>query len=72
MLKESTDELNRQMPRLVQEAFTQAYQRACESGLPFMAAIDGYLCEVQPDGSHKKVRKLEERVKVNTKKIYTL
>jgi len=72
MIAESTDELNRQIPRLAHEAFTQAFENAKASGRPFLASIDGYLSEVLPDGSHRKIRKLPPNVPIKGKKTFKL
>ena len=62
--------LERRIPKLALQAFREAFERAKNSGKPFVMVQDDELVEVQPDGSHKVLKKLPGKVKfsLNPKK----
>jgi len=62
--------LERKIPALALKAFREAFKKAKRSGRPFVMVKDDELIEVQPDGSHKVLKKLPGKVKfsLNPKK----
>jgi hypothetical protein len=46
------------IPELAIEGFRLAFQKARNSGQPVVVADCGVLCEIQPDGSRREIRRL--------------
>lgn len=52
------------IPELAEGAVKQAYWRALAAGSSVLESKDGFLIEVQPDGTQKIIKKLRPPVKI--------
>lgn len=64
--------LENQFPSLSTEAFAAARRRVLESGQSVLQSEEGFVCRVFPDGTKKKLKKIEPPMQVDREKIYIL
>jgi len=57
--EQALQELEEKFPSLSGAAFSAAYKKTIESGNSVLIAEEGYIYEVFPDGTRKKIKKIE-------------
>ena len=62
--EQGLEELEEQFPSLSGLAFSSAYRRTLDAGLKVLIAEDGFVVEVSPDGTRKRVMKIDPPIPV--------
>ena len=62
--EESMRYLEEHIPELAEGAFKQAYWNALAAGSTVLSSEGGFLVEVYPDGTRKKLKKLSPPIKI--------
>jgi hypothetical protein len=63
--EQALQELEEKFPSLSGAAFSAAYKKTLEAGLSVLIAEEGYIYEVFPDGTRKKIKKIEPPTRVD-------
>ena len=54
------DELEQRFPESAADAFAQAYQQTLAAGLSALVSDNGFIYEVFPDGTRKRIKQIEQ------------
>ena len=57
--EEQIEERERQFPETAGVAFAEAYRRTLAAGLSVLVSDDGFIFEVYPDGTRKRIKRIE-------------